>query len=97
MSLPSLGNPKGIIGTTRTQRKWKMTIPSVDSTLEVQFTDGTFVVPVWWAKALNKRTTTYVNGIRVVDCSIDEMRKFVNTDAVETIWTDAVRKQRSGR
>jgi hypothetical protein len=52
---------------------------------------------VWWAKALNKRTTTYVNGIRVVDCSIDEMRKFVNTDAVETIWTDAVRKQRSGR
>lgn len=74
-----------------------MTTPSVESTLEVQFTDGTFVVPAWWAKALNRRTTTYINGIRVVDCSLDEMRKFVNTDAVEAFWANAVRKQRSGR
>lgn len=74
-----------------------MTTPSVESTLEVQFTDGVFVVPVWWARALNKRTTTYVNGIRVVDCSLDEMRKYVNTEAVETLWTSAIRKQQRGR
>jgi hypothetical protein len=74
-----------------------MTTPSVESTLVVQFTDGTFVVPIWWAKALNKRTTNYVNGNRVVDCTIDEMRKYVNTDAVDTIWSNAIRQQRSGR
>jgi hypothetical protein len=74
-----------------------MTTPSVDSTIEAQFTDGTFVVPSWWARALNKRTTTYANGIRVVDCSLDEMRKYVNTEAVDSIWTTAIRKQQSGR
>jgi hypothetical protein len=74
-----------------------MPTPSVESTLEVQFTNGTFVVPSWWAKALNKRTTNYVNGLRVVDCSLDEMRKFVNTDAVDTLWSNAIRQQRSGR
>jgi len=74
-----------------------MLIPGVDSTIEVQFTDGTFVVPIHWTKALNKRTINYVNGRRVVDCTIDEMRKFVNTDAVDTIWFNAIRKQRSGR
>ena len=78
-------------------RSQKMTTPSVESTLEVQFTDGTFVVPAWWAKALNKRTVNYVNGKRVVDCPIDEMRRYVNTDAVETIWSNAIRQRRSGR
>jgi hypothetical protein len=78
-------------------RRRKMPTPSVESTLEVQFTDGVFVVPVWWARSLNKRTTTYVNGIRVVNCSLDEMRKYVNTDAVDAHWADAIRKQRSGR
>jgi hypothetical protein len=70
-----------------------MTTPSVDSTLEVQFTDGTFVVPAYWAKALNKRTVNYINGIRVVDCSLAEMRDFVNTDALDGLWTDAIRRQ----
>ena len=79
------------------ETSWKMTTPSVDSTLVVQFTDGTFVVPVWWARALNKRTTTYVNGVRVVNCSLDEMRKYVNTEAVDTLWVNAIRKQQSGR
>jgi hypothetical protein len=74
-----------------------MTIPSVESTVEVQFTDGTFVVPIYWSKALNKRTVNYVSGRRVVDCTIDEMRRFVNTDAVDTIWSNAIRQQRSGR
>ena len=74
-----------------------MTIPSVESTVEVQFTDGTFEVPIYWSKALNKRTVNYVNGKRVVDCTIDEMRRFVNTDAVDTIWSNAIRQQRSGR
>jgi len=74
-----------------------MPIPSAESTIEVQFTDGTFVVPIYWAKALNKRTVNYVNGKRVVDCTIDEMRRFVNTDAVDTIWSNAIRQQRSGR
>jgi hypothetical protein len=74
-----------------------MTIPSVESTVEVQFTDGTFVVPIYWSKALNKKTVNYVDGRRVVDCTIDEMRRFVNTDAVDTIWSNAIRQQRSGR
>ena len=82
-------------GTKKTRTR--MTTPSVESTLEVQFTNGTFVVPAWWSKALNQRTTTYINGIRVVDCSLDEMRKFVNTEAVNTIWANAVKRQRSGR
>lgn len=73
-----------------------MTTPSVESTLVVQFSDGTFVVPVYWAKALNKKTVTYINGIRVVDCTLAEMRDFINTDAVETIWSNAIRQQRSG-
>jgi|APGre2960657373_1045057.scaffolds.fasta_scaffold06596_4 hypothetical protein len=73
-----------------------MTTPSVDSTLVVQFTNGTFVVPVWWAKSLNRRTVNYVEGVRVVDCSLDEMQNFVNTDAVDGIFIDAIRKQRSG-
>jgi hypothetical protein len=73
--------------------KKTMTTPSVDSTLEVQFSDGTFVVPVYWAKALNRRTVNYINGIRVVDCSLAEMRDFVNTDALESIWSDAIRRQ----
>lgn len=70
-----------------------MTTPSVDSTLEVQFSDGTFVVPVYWARALNKRTINYINGIRVVDCTLAEMRNFVNTDAIDGLWTDAIRRQ----
>ncbi|CAB4148606.1 hypothetical protein UFOVP529_16 [uncultured Caudovirales phage] len=73
-----------------------MTTPSVESTLEVQFTNGTFVVPIWWARSLNMRTINYINGIRVVDCSLDEMRSYVNTDAVDSMWGDAIRKQRSG-
>lgn len=75
----------------------QMTTPSIESTLEVQFADGVFVVPVYWAKALNKRTINYINGIRVVDCTIDEMRHFVNTDAVQGFVANAMRKQRSGR
>jgi PhoPQ-activated pathogenicity-related protein len=74
-----------------------MTTPSVDSTLEVQFSDGTFVVPLWWAKSLNKRTVNYINGIRVVNCTLDEMRKFVNNDSVEDYWSAAIRQQRIGR
>jgi hypothetical protein len=73
-----------------------MTTPSVDSTLLVQFTNGTFVVPIWWARSLNKRTVNYIEGVRVVNCSLDEMQNFVNTDAIDTIWADAIRKQRSG-
>jgi len=69
-------------------------IPGVENTLEVKFTDGTFVVPLWWSRSLNLRTVTYTSGIRVVDCSLDEMRKFVNTDMVDALWADAVRKQR---
>lgn len=74
-----------------------MSTPSVESTLEVQFVDGIFVVPVWWAKSLNRRTVNYINGIRVVDCTLDEMRTFINTDMVQSIWSDAIRKQRSQR
>lgn len=74
-----------------------MSTPSVESTLEVQFTNGTFVVPVWWARALNKRTVNYINGIRVVDCTLDEMRTFINTDMVQSVWSEAIRKQRSQR
>jgi len=74
-----------------------MTTPSVESTLEVQFTDGTFVVPVWWGRSLNKRTVNYIGGIRVVNCSIDEMRDFINNDTVGAIWSDAIRKQRNER
>jgi hypothetical protein len=73
-----------------------MTTPSVESTTVVQFTDGTFVVPIWWGKALNKRTVNYIQGVRVVDCSLDEMKNFVNTDAVDGMWSDAIRRQRSG-
>jgi PhoPQ-activated pathogenicity-related protein len=74
-----------------------MTTPSVESTLEVQFTDGTFVVPLWWAKSLNKRTVNYINGIRVVSCTLDEMQKFVNNDSVEDYWSKAIMQQRIGR
>jgi PhoPQ-activated pathogenicity-related protein len=74
-----------------------MTTPSVESTLEVQFSDGTFVVPLWWAKSLNKRTVNYINGIRVVSCTLDEMKKFVNNDSVEDYWSKAIRQQRIGR
>lgn len=72
-------------------------IPGVESTLEVQFEDGTFVVPIWWAKSINKRTINYINGIRVVNCTLDEMRKFVNNDAIEGYWSAAIRQQRNGR
>jgi len=71
-------------------------IPGVDSTLVVQFKDGTFAVPLWWSRSLNLRTVTYVDGVRVVDCSLDEMKKFVNTDMVDAMWAEAIRKQRSG-
>lgn len=73
--------------------KKTMTTPSVESTVVVQFSDGTFVVPVWWASSLNKRTINYVNGIRVVDCTLAQMREFVNTDAVGNLWSDAIRRQ----
>lgn len=69
--------------------------PGVESTVVVQFKDGTFSVPVWWSRSLNMRTVTYADGVRVVDCSLDEMRKFVNTDMVDALWADAIRKQRS--
>ena len=45
---------------------------------------------------MNKRTVNYVEGVRVVDCSLDEMKNFVNTDAIDGLWADAIRKQRSG-
>ena len=70
-----------------------MTTPSVESTVVVQFSDGTSVVPVWWSSTLNKRTINYINGVRVVDCTLAEMREFVNTDAVDNLWSDAIRRQ----
>ena len=72
-----------------------MTTPSIESTSVVQFSDGEFVVPIWWSRSLNRRTVGYANGIRIVNCSLDEMRRFVNTDMINDVWSDALRKQRS--
>jgi hypothetical protein len=72
-----------------------MTTPSVDSTTVVQFSDGEFVVPVWWMRSLNRRTTGYTNGVRIVNCTLNEMRQFVNNDMLSDTWSDAIRRQRS--
>lgn len=53
------------------------------------------MVPIWWSRSLNRRTVGYTNGVRIVNCTLDEMRQFVNNDMLNDSWSEAIRKQRS--
>ena len=51
-----------------------------ENSVEMEFTNGRFVVPYWWAKLPSFAPVGYVDGIRVVPYTLDEARKIVNND-----------------
>jgi len=66
--------------------------PDVESTIEVEFEDGRFVVPKWWASLPFLRSGEYVGGIRRVPFTIAEARIKVNNDLLSTAVRSGMRK-----
>lgn len=66
--------------------------PDIASTIEVEFEDGRFVVPKWWANLPFLRAGQYVDGVRRVPFTIAEARIKVNNDLLSSAVRSGMRK-----
>lgn len=72
-------------------------IPGIENTIEVEFEDGTTVVPSWWGKYLLAHTVGYRGGRRVVSCTKVQMQDIINRRMTDDIFWSAVKRSKSGR
>lgn len=72
-------------------------IPGIEGTIEVDFTDGRYVVPAYWGKYLLAYTEGYRGGRRVVSCTRSQMQDIINRRMTDDIFWSAVRRSKNGR
>ena len=68
----------------------------IEGTVEVKFTDGSFVVPRWWSRYPCMRAVTYEDGKPVVMNTLAETRAAINGDMINGVWQSALQRYRRG-
>lgn len=66
--------------------------PDIASTIEVEFEDGRFVVPRWWANLPFLRSGEYSGNIKRVPFTLAEARDKVNVDLLNTTIKQGMRR-----
>jgi hypothetical protein len=74
-----------------------LTPPSVQDTIDVEFSDGRQVVPEWWGRYMRPYTVGYRGGRRVLSCTKMEMQDIINRRMTDDIFWSAVRRSKNGR
>jgi hypothetical protein len=67
----------------------------ISESVEMQFEDGRYVVPKWWAKLPSFRGVGVVDGIRLIPFNYTEARQIVNKDLDQTAISSALRSWRT--
>jgi hypothetical protein len=69
----------------------------IENSIEMEFSDGRFVVPSWWARMPSFIPVGYIDGIRVVPYTLDEARKIVNNDLDVTAVRQAMKPKKKDK
>ena len=66
--------------------------PDINNTIEVEFEDGRFVVPKWWANLPFLRSAEYSGNIRRIPFTFAEARQKVNVDLLNLTIRQGMRR-----
>jgi hypothetical protein len=67
----------------------------ISESVEMEFEDGRYVVPKWWARLPSFRGIGIVDGVRLIPFNYTEAAATVSKDLDQTAVTNAIRSWRT--